>query len=419
MTARDPLGARLSRRLFPLYAAAALQGVFLWAPIEKLFMTEIGFDAAGVGVMAGAYAALVPIAEVPSGILADRWSRRGVLMIAILSLAASVVTLGLSTDVPTYIGGALLLGVYFAMYTGTMDAIIYDTVLEETGDSAAFEKQLGRARLVESVALVGSALAGGVLADLVGTRPTYFLTVPFVLAAGAALLRFREPRLHRAAERISLRAQLALTYRAVTGRDVRRRLLPVVLLAVLVALVSQTIFEFGPLWLVELESSPVLYGPFWAALMATLGLGGILAGRLSLDRTGTTAGVAGFAAAASVVLTTIRDLLTVTVAMVVLLLLLVMLGIHVTRVLHDAVPSTVRTGVASGVSALTWLSFLPFALLFGVVSREYGVRAGGWMITVVVVAVGVVLLASQRRTGARAAPAEVVAADVDRVPVAA
>jgi hypothetical protein len=205
----------------------------------------------------------------------------------------------------------------------------------------------------------------------------------------------------------------------VTGRDVRRRLLPVVLLAVLVALVSQTIFEFGPLWLVELESSPVLYGPFWAALMATLGLGGILAGRLSLDRTGTTAGVAGFAAAASVVLTTIRDLLTVTVAMVVLLLLLVMLGIHVTRVLHDAVPSTVRTGVASGVSALTWLSFLPFALLFGVVSREYGVRAGGWMITVVVVAVGVVLLASQRRTGARAAPAEVVAADVDRVPVAA
>jgi MFS family permease len=417
MTAPNPHRARLSRRLFPLYAAAAFQGVFLWTPIEKLFMTEIGFDAAGVGIMAAAYAALVPIAEVPSGILADRWSRRGVLMIAVLALAASVTVGGLSTNELTYIGGALLLGVYFAMYTGTMDAIIYDTVLEETGDSAAFEKQLGRARLVESVALVGSALVGGVLAGLVGTRPTYFLTVPFILASAAALLRFREPRLHRAAERTSLRVHLAVTYRAVTGPDVRGRLLPVVLLAVLGTLVSQTIFEFGPLWLVELKSSPVLYGPFWAALMATFGLGGMLAGRLPLDRTATLAGVAGVAAGASVVLTTTRDLLTVTVAMVVLVLLLVMLGIHVTRMLHDAVPSAVRTGVASGVSALTWLSFLPFALAFGVVTREYGVYAAGWMITVIVIAVGVVLLALQRRAGAQSTAK--MAAVVDRVPVAA
>jgi MFS family permease len=387
--------------LFPLYAAAALQGVFLWTPIEKLFMTEIGFDAAGIGVMAAAYAALVPIAEVPSGILADRWSRRGVLMIAVLALAASVIVGGLSTNEITYIGGALLLGVYFAMYTGTMDAIIYDTVLEETGDSTEFEKQLGRARLVESVALVGSALAGGVLAGLVGTRLTYFLTVPFILASAAALVRFREPLLHRAAERTSLRAHLAVTYRAVTGRAVRGRLLPVVLLAVLGALASQTIFEFGPLWLVELESSPVLYGPFWAALMATFGLGGMLAGRLPLDRTATLAGVAGVAAGASVVLTTTRDLLTVTLAMVVLVLLLVMLGIHVTRMLHDAVPSSVRTGVASGVSALTWLSFLPFALVFGVVSREYGVYASGWMITATVIAVGAVLMALRQRADAQ------------------
>jgi MFS family permease len=417
MTARIPYRTGLSRRLLPLYAAAALQGVFLWTPIEKLFLTEIGFDAAGIGVLAAAYAALVPIAEVPSGILADRWSRRGVLMIALLALAASVIVGGLSTNEITYIGGALLLGVYFAMYTGTMDAIIYDTVLEETGDSADFERQLGRARLVESVALVGSALAGGVLAGLVGTRPTYFLTVPFILASAAALSRFREPLLHRAAERTSLRAHLAVTYRAVTGRDVRGRLLPVILLAVLGALASQTIFEFGPLWLVELGSSPVLYGPFWAALMATFGLGGMLAGRLPLDRTAALAGVAGVAAGASVVLTTTRTLLAVTGAMVVLVLLLVMLGIHVTRMLHDAVPSTVRTGVASGVSALTWLSFLPFALVFGVVSGEYGVYASGWMITVIVIAVGVVLVALRGRADAR--PAVELPEVPDRVPVAA
>ena len=33
----------------------------LWVPIEKLFQTEIGFDAASIGLMAAAYAAVVPL----------------------------------------------------------------------------------------------------------------------------------------------------------------------------------------------------------------------------------------------------------------------------------------------------------------------------------------------------------------------
>ena len=75
----------------------------LWVPVEKLFLSEIGFDAAAVGVMAAAYAAVVPIVEVPSGILADRWSRRGVLIVASHALALCALIGGLSTDVPTYI----------------------------------------------------------------------------------------------------------------------------------------------------------------------------------------------------------------------------------------------------------------------------------------------------------------------------
>ena len=151
----------------------------LWVPVEKLFMTEIGFDAAAVGVMAAAYSALVPLLELPSGILADRWSRRGVLILASLALAASSLIGGLSHGVGTYVAGALVLGVYFAFYSGTLDSVVYDTVLEETGDGAGFERRIGRVRAVEAVALVASALLGGWLAGLLEPRVTYFLTVPF------------------------------------------------------------------------------------------------------------------------------------------------------------------------------------------------------------------------------------------------
>ena len=111
-------------------------------------MNEIGFDAATVGLMAAAYAALVPIVEIPSGVIADRWNRRGVLMIAGLSLAESLVG-GLSHNVPTYIAGAMVLGVYFAMYSGTAGRSS-DTVLEVTGSGASYARQIGRMRLVEA-----------------------------------------------------------------------------------------------------------------------------------------------------------------------------------------------------------------------------------------------------------------------------
>ena len=79
-------------------------------------------------------------------------------------------------------------------------------------------------------------------------------------------------------------------------------------------------------------------------------------------------------------------------AQVVLALLLTIASIHASNLLHDAVPSSIRAGVASGVSTLSWIGFLPFALVFGWVTREYGVHRSGLMITVAVSLVGLLLV---------------------------
>jgi MFS family permease len=372
----------LQRRLLPLHVATLLLGTALWVPVEKLFMNEIGFDAASVGIMAAVYAAVPPIIEIPSGILADRWSRRGVLIVSSIAASVSVAIGGISTSVPMYFASAFFLGVFFAMRSGTLEAVVYDTVLEESGDSEEFEGRIGRLRMIESVALVGSGLAGGLLAGLTSPRLTYFVTVPLTALSIVAFLKFREPQLHKAAEPISLRGHLEVTYRTIARRD---QLRPTVALAVLTSLIMMVMFEFGPLWLVALAASTVLYGPHWAGLMSTLGLGGLLAGKLRLDRPATVGGVAGLTIGAGLLLTTSTDVVVVTVAQIVLVLLMVVASIHVTRLLHDAVPSTVRAGVASGVGAISWMTFLPFALAFGLVSDAFGVHRAGWMIVGVTV----------------------------------
>src|SRR6266702_2514814 len=376
-----PRPAGLARRLRPLQAGAGLQGFMLWVPVEKLFQTQIGFDAAAIAVMAAAYAAVVPLLEVPSGILADRWSRSGILIISSAAAATSARIGGLSHNVATYIVAAMILGVYFAMNSGTVDSVVYDTVLEETGSADTYERWIGRVRVVESAAFTASALAGGLLAGATSPRLTYFLTIPFVLASIIAFSRFREPRLHRAAEPLALRRHVATTFGAMTRIPSVRRVL---LLAALAALLSQAVFEFGPLW---------------AVLVATLGAGGYLAARLHLGRRSTALAVAAVLAGTPILLATSHAVVAVAAAQTVLQLALAVTGIYAGRLLHDAVPSHIRAGVSSGAGTFSWMLFLPFSLGFGALARSHGVYTAGWIIVGTSAALATLLILSARRPG--------------------
>ncbi|MEP6651558.1 MAG: MFS transporter, partial [Lapillicoccus sp.] len=284
---------------------------------------------------------------------------------------------GLSQSVPLYIVAAMVLGVYFALSSGTADSVVYDTVVEETGSSDLYERWMGRVRIVESVALAGSALLGGVVAELTSPRLTYFLTIPFALAAVFAYLRFDEPQLHRAQELTALREHVSTTFRAMTRAP---RVRSMILVLALTALLSQAVFEFGPLWLVDLAAPPAAYGPYWALLVATLGLGGYLAGRLDLDRWPVVTVLAVVLAATPVLLATSRSLTVVVVAQTVMALVLTVLGIHAGRLLHDAVSSHIRAGVSSGAGTFSWLLFLPFSLVLGAVANRDGVPTAGWLL---------------------------------------
>jgi len=380
--------ANVRRRLRPLYVAGFFLGINFWVPVEKLFLSKIGFDAATIGLLAATYAAVVPFLEIPSGILADRWSRRGVLIIADVALAASALVGGASTNVSMYLVAALLLGCYFALQSGMADSIIYDVLVEETGSSDGFEREMGRLRLLEGVALVSSALAGGVIAALTTPRVTYFLTVPFAALAIAALSRLKEPGLHRADDVEPLRRQITTTYKTIVERG---RLRPIIVAMVLCALLLQMLLEFGPLWMVALAAPAVLYGPQWAGLMSAMGLGGSLAGRLSTARRSNLVAMVAIMLACSLTLTTSHNAVGVIAAQVVLALLLVAVSTQLTRQLHDAIPSSIRAGVSSGVGTLTWMTFVPSALGFGLLSRHAGVLTAGWMVVALTAATGLSL----------------------------
>ncbi len=379
-------------------------------------MTTIGFSPASVGFMAATYAVVVPVLEVPSGLLADRWSRRGVLLLASAAAIVAVVVGGLSDSVPAYLLSAVFLGVFFALQSGTLESVVYDTVLEETGESDLFERTIGRVRVMESVALVGSALAGGLIAQIAPLQATYFLTVPLLIVSAGMLLLFREPLLHKSEEPESLRQQIAQTYGTIlSGGHLRL----VVLLTIAGSLLMQGMLEFGPLWLVAFLVPPFLYGPHWAGLTAALGVGGVIGSQSWLTRDWAVRLLAVTVVACGVVLALSNDPLIVIGVQVLLTLVVVAVSIPVTRSLHDAVPSSIRAGVASGVGTLTWLTFVPFALLVGAVSESDGINVAGWLFVAVGLVAGVmmlVVLPKARPTGTAEAAADQPEAVVQQAP---
>jgi len=123
--------------------------------------------------------------------------------------------------------------------------------------------------------------------------------------------------------------------------------------------------------------------------------------------------------ACGVVLVVSEQPLLVVGVQILLTLIVVAVSIPVTRSLHDAVPSSIRAGVASGVGMLTWLAFVPFALVVGGVSQQAGVGSAGWLFVGVGVVAAVLMLAVLPR--ARPAPeptTEVLQPDVAITPTA-
>ena len=384
------VSARLNRRLLPLYAAAFLHGFILWYAIEKLFMGTIGFDDAGIGVMAAVYSFIMLFFEAPSGILADRWSRKGVLIVASVFLAISSLLCGLSSEPILYIIGAGFWGIFYAFYSGTYDSVVYDTVQEEAGNSDHYGTYLGRIKIADSTALVIGGLAGGLISQIVSLQATYFLTIPISLAAIVALCIFKEPQLHKAEPLGTIRQQLRATYRAVLGR---RTLLPLLGVVVMLTLIIELLFEFSQLWLTATHVMPAWYGPAFALAISSTAIGGYMAGKTERSKTVTTLVAYTCLVLAALALTFVYEFAAIVAAQTTLGAAATLLTVIFTKELHDRLPSKIRAGAASAVNATSRLIFVLLALGFGAFSTAYGVFNAAWMhvvVAVLIVACGLV-----------------------------
>jgi predicted MFS family arabinose efflux permease len=259
-----------------LYLSNFLVGLVFWYGIEKLFMQSINIDAVGIGIAAALLLVFNLLFDIPSGIMADKWSRKGMLLVAVAAMALCSLILGLSNSLAPYLLGYILYGVYVVSTSGTYQALVYDS-LHEKGLSGQYSKIMGRAYAIFLVGAGVANLASGFLAEAFDFRLTFFISVVPCVLNMLVIASIKEPSFHKAEQKQRVLGQIKQAFSAIAEITLLRGL---AIILTTLAVVELFKGDFGQLYMLQYTSSPEIIGVLWAGYAFTWALGSVIAHRL-------------------------------------------------------------------------------------------------------------------------------------------
>ena len=263
-----------------LYAINFLIGFVLWYAIEKLYMVSIGLSAVDIGINAAVLYATVLIVDIPSGLLADRWSRKYTILLSTLMLIASTYIFSISTTLPMYLIGSVIFGLYWALSSGTYEATMYDSLVEHHRQRA-YDKHQGRARGLFFIGIAASSILSGYIVNLVGLRETFVLSLiaPFLTLVPILLIHEPTHYKHEIDTRLALHIKRAL--RLIRAQPVITQL---AIFFIFEGLLHNTQGELGGLYYIGLGLSAVAMSWLGAGKWAADALGQFLAPYIGQQR---------------------------------------------------------------------------------------------------------------------------------------
>lgn len=169
-----------------IYAYAFFRDLILIYPLSVVLFTDHGMQPWQLGVLMTVWSATTLLLEVPSGVLADRFSRKWILMIGECCRALGFLCWLLWPDFYGFMLGFVLWGVESALSSGTFQALLFDE-LKHQGQSALYTKVVGKTHSIEALAIFLASVAASP-AILLGYDFVLCLSIAAILLSIACLI---------------------------------------------------------------------------------------------------------------------------------------------------------------------------------------------------------------------------------------
>src|SRR5918997_1362374 len=184
-----PPAARPLARL--AVAWAALSELVPYYPLYALLFLDTGLSDAEISLLFGVWSVTAFVTEVPAGALADRWSRRGVLVLGGVLQAVGFVVWTAVPSFWSFLAGFVVWGVAGALWSGAAGALVYEE-RAAVGAEDSFARVNGAMTAAELLVQIPAAVAASLLFAVGGYDLVGWVSVACCLAAAVLALRFPE-----------------------------------------------------------------------------------------------------------------------------------------------------------------------------------------------------------------------------------
>jgi MFS family permease len=139
--------------IWKLYANRFFSNLIPAYVIERLFWEQRGMSIQMVVYTEIIFAITVILLEVPTGILADKWSRKNMIVLEVFLEFCMFLILVFATEFWHFAVAVFLAGIGRSAGSGSMNALLYDSLLLN-GKEQSFEKYLGRMNVCTFIAAI-------------------------------------------------------------------------------------------------------------------------------------------------------------------------------------------------------------------------------------------------------------------------
>ncbi|USS40361.1 MFS transporter [Thermococcus aggregans] len=161
---------------------SSLLHIAFYSGFYQIYLQSLGLSKAQIGLLIGLSLILVALLEVPTGVVADKVSKKASVLISKALTIPNVLVLYLAHSFPEVLLATLFGALSLAFLTGAETGWVYE-LLSRSGRAGEYPKVYGRLRSFEMLGGFAGTIAGGFLAGFLGMRATILLTVPFIVAS--------------------------------------------------------------------------------------------------------------------------------------------------------------------------------------------------------------------------------------------
>ena len=260
-------------RRFILYKG--LKDLMLIYPVYTLLFAQAGLDLSQISILLALWSLPVVLLEVPSGILSDRWSRRGTILLSTLLKAVCFLIWAIDQSFLFFAFGFLCWGCSEALASGSEEALLFDS-LKQKGREQQFESIYAKGNSASGIAVAVSCFAGGYIVEALGFKVVLLLSSLTSIAAFFLVFGFKEVNLFKEQQETR---KSEIIREACSYILKKRGVLAMAALLVVPIALAGILDEYDPL-IAASYNLPITFVGFWVGGRYLLeGLGALLAPR--------------------------------------------------------------------------------------------------------------------------------------------